>query len=146
MGSLSVLSAWSSARSSFKESQRFFGRVEEVLQHIFESILFDRLVEALELSLRRVALFFLLILLGLVNSWFCVFRTLFYPVDSTILPFFIFLQFVVAFPLLAAVFSLVSVLALNALNFSFYLLSLHDSLLIERLHAELGRIELVLIS
>ena len=66
--------------------------------------------------------------------------------DSTILPFFIFLQFVVAFPLLAAVFSLVSVLALNALNFSFYLLSLHDSLLIERLHAELGRIELVLIS
>ena len=73
--------------------------------------------------MRRVALLFLLILLGLVNSGFCDFRTLVYPVDSTILPFFIFLQFVFAFPLLAAVFSLVSVLALNALDFSFYLLS-----------------------
>lgn len=109
----------SSAHSSLEKSHWLFWRVEKVLQHIFESVLFDRLVEALKLSLRRVAFLFLLVLLGLVMSAFSLFWTLILSVNTTVLPFLIFILIFVVFPLLAAIFSLVSVLALDALNLPF---------------------------
>lgn len=99
--------------SGLEESQALFRRVQEVLQHIFESRPFDFLVEALELPLRRVAFLLLLIVLRLLVSHGSLVRL---PVNATVFSLFIFFLFVVAFPLLSAVLCLVSVLALDTLD------------------------------
>jgi hypothetical protein len=121
--------------SGLEESQALFRRVQEVLQHIFESRPFDFLVEALELPLRRVAFLLLLIVLRLLVSHGSLVRL---PVNATVFSLFIFFLFVVAFPLLSAVLCLVSVLALDTLDLPLDAFSFRQRAMVDGFQIQLG--------
>lgn len=121
-----------------------FGRVQEPLQHIFETSLLDFLVEAFELALRSVALLFLLILLVLWATLthihlFGPLLTL--PVHAAVLFLFVLVHIKVLE--LPSFLGLVLVFTLQALDLSLKTLSLLQNALIKLVHLELCRVDFI---